>query len=172
MQISRYIDVDLIRLEMETSFPETSEDEENQDEELSEKELVQRKETILEECVSLLDKSGKISNPSKLRTDLFNREKKATTAIGKGIAIPHVRTMQAREFVIGFARSLEGYDFGAPDDQKVHLFVPMAAPPYDDSLYLKVFKTLAELFSYRQLYEQIMEAEQPYDVVRAIQRIE
>ena len=155
---------------METQFPEPEEEPEL--DEVSEKQLLSQKEAILTECVQLLDKSGKISNPSKLQTDLFNREKKASTALGKGIAIPHVRTMQAKEFVIGFARSIEGYEFGAPDGDKVHLFVPMAAPPYDDSLYLKVFKTLAELFSYRQLYEQIMAAEQPYDVIRAVQEIE
>lgn len=171
VEISRYINVDLIKLEMEAKFVAPEEEEDN-DDAVTEKQLLQQKEIILEECVRLLDNSGKISNPSKLLTDLFNREKKASTALGKGIAIPHVRTMQAKEFVIGFARSEEGYDFGAPDDEKVHLFVPMAAPPYDDSLYLKVFKTLAELFSYRQLYEQIMAAEQPYDVVRAIREIE
>ncbi len=170
MQISRYMSVDLIQLEMQTEFIEVEED--GADIEVTEKVLQSRKELLLQECVQLLDKSGKISNPSKLLTDLFNREKKATTALGKGIAIPHVRTMQAKEFVIGFARSTAGYEFGAPDNERVHLFVPMAAPPYDDTLYLKVFKTLAELFSYRQLYEQIMTAEQPYDVIRAIQEIE
>jgi len=170
VQISRYLNADLIKLEMETEFPDP--EEESVEEDFTEKQLLQRKELLLKECVQLLDKSGKISNPSKLLTDLYNREKKATTALGKGIAIPHVRTMQAKEFVIGFVRSSEGYDFGAPDNEKIHIFVPMAAPPYDDALYLKVFKTLAELFSYRQLYEKIMMAEHPYDIIRAIQEIE
>lgn len=169
MQISRYLDPDLIRLDMTTSFEPV---EEETEEELTPKQRFDRKETLLSEFVQLLDSSGKVCNPSKLLTDLVNRERKATTAIGKGIAIPHVRTMQARELVIGVCRSPAGFDFDSPDDQPVHLFVPMAAPPYDDNLYLRVFKALAEVFRYDGFLEQVMAAEYPYDVVRVFQKFE
>lgn len=169
MQISRYLSPKMVRLEMETVF-EQSEDGEPLV--LTMKRLQERKEQLLAECVELLDLSGKVGNKNKLLKDLFDREKKATTAIGKGIAIPHVRTMQAKELIIAIARSTEGYDFEAADGQPVHLFVAMAAPPYDDSLYLRVFRALAQLFTYEGFYERIMSAEQPYDVIRAIQEIE
>ncbi len=169
MQISRYLKPELIKLEMVTSFEDVDSE---VGEILTKKRLQERKETILEECVELLDLSGRIGNKSKLLTDLFNREKKATTALGKGIAIPHVRTMQAKEFVIAVARSHEGYEFDAPDGQPVHIFVPMAAPPYDDNLYLKVFRTLAQMFSYDGFYDRIMQAEAPYDIIRAIKELE
>ena len=159
----------MIKLEMETVF-EQSEDGEPLI--LTIKRLQERKEQLLAECVELLDLSGKVGNKNKLLKDLFDREKKATTAIGKGIAIPHVRTMQAKELIIAIARSTEGYDFEAADGQPVHLFVAMAAPPYDDSLYLRVFRALAQLFTYEGFYERIMSAEQPYDIIRAIQEIE
>ena len=169
MQISRYLSPKMIKLEMETVF-EQSEDGEPLI--LTIKRLQERKEQLLAECVELLDLSGKVGNKNKLLKDLFDREKKATTAIGKGIAIPHVRTMQAKELIIAIARSTEGYDFEAADGQPVHLFVAMAAPPYDDSLYLRVFRALAQLFTYEGFYERIMSAEQPYDIIRAIQEIE
>lgn len=169
MQISRYLSPKMIKLEMETVF-EQSED--GEPFVLTIKRLQERKEQLLAECVELLDLSGKVGNRNKLLKDLFDREKKATTAIGKGIAIPHVRTMQAKELIIAIARSTDGYDFEAADGQPVHLFVAMAAPPYDDSLYLRVFRALAQLFTYEGFYERIMSAEQPYDVIRAIQEIE
>ncbi|MFH2056085.1 MAG: PTS sugar transporter subunit IIA [bacterium] len=169
MQISRYLDPELIRLDMDTSFePE----EEETEEELTLRMRFERKETLLAEFVRLLDSSGKICNPSKLLTDLVNRERKATTAIGKGIAIPHVRTMQARELVIGICRSEEGFDFDSPDNEPVRLFVPMAAPPYDDNLYLRIFKALAEVFRYDGFLERVMDAEYPYDVIRVFQDFE
>jgi mannitol/fructose-specific phosphotransferase system IIA component (Ntr-type) len=156
---------------METRFDDEVEEPEPTDE-LSDKKRFERKEKLLQECVQLLDKSGRICNPSKLLTDLTNRERKATTGIGNGIAIPHVRTMQAREFVIGMCRSTEGYDFDAVDSNPVHLFVPMAAPPYDDNLYLRVFKSLAELFRYDSFMDKVMEAQAPYDIVLAIKEFE
>ncbi len=169
MQISRYLTPKLIKLEMDTVF-EQPEDGESQV--LTIKRIQERKELLIAECVELLNLSGKVGNKNKLLRDLFDREKKATTAIGKGIAIPHVRTMQAKELVIAVARSTAGYDFDAADGQPVHVFVAMAAPPYDDSLYLRVFRALAQLFTYEGFYERIMSAQQPYDIIRAIQEIE
>ena len=168
MQISRYLDPELIKLELETSF----EPEDEETEELTQKRKFERKEALLGEFARLLDSSGKICNPSKLLTDLVNRERKATTAIGKGIAIPHIRSMQARELVIGVCRSHDGFDFDSPDDKPVHLFVPMAAPPYDDNLYLRVFRALAELFHYDGFLDRVLEAEIPYDIIRVFQDFE
>lgn len=130
------------------------------------------KEQVLSDLVDILENSGRTGNKCKLLTDFINRERKASTAIGNGIAIPHVRTMQAKEFIIGFARSVEGIDFGSPDSQPVHLFFIMAAPPYDDNLYLKVFKALAESLQYETFRKELMEAQAPYDVIRAFKKME
>ena len=130
------------------------------------------KEQVLSDLVDLMEKSGRIGNKCKLLTDFINRERKATTAIGHGIAIPHVRTMQAKEFIIGFARSDEGIDFNSPDQEPVHLFFIMAAPPYDDNLYLKVFKALAESLQYESFRQELMDAQAPYEVIRAFKKME
>lgn len=132
----------------------------------------QNKEQILSDLVDILDSVGKTGNKSKLLIDFINRERKATTALGDGIAVPHIRTMQAKELIMVVARSKEGYDFDAPDGKKVHLFFMMAAPPYDDSLYLKVFKALSENLRYDQFRMELMEAEEPYDIIRAFRKYE
>jgi mannitol/fructose-specific phosphotransferase system IIA component (Ntr-type) len=97
---------------------------------------------VLEEIVELFDKSGKVVNRSKLYTDLYNRERKATTGIGEGVAIPHVRTMQAKDLVVVFARSRKGVEFGAIDGMPVNLFFGVVAPPYNDRVYLEVYRQL------------------------------
>jgi mannitol/fructose-specific phosphotransferase system IIA component (Ntr-type) len=136
------------------------------------KRLWQTKYAILEELVNLLDQSGKVCNKKKLFIDLLNREKKASTGIGKGIAFPHVRTMQARDFVMGFARSTPGYDFDSLDQDPVHLFFVMVAPPYDDSLYLKVFKSLASLLQYDSFRQELLDAQSEHEIIRAIRKME
>lgn len=168
MEISKYIDPKLIKLEMTSRF-EVDEDE---GEEVTERQRFARKEEILSECVDLLELSGNVCNRNKLLIDLINREKKATTALGKGIAVPHVRTMQARDLIIGVCRSSEGYDFDALDQEPVHIFIPMAAPPYDDNLYLRVFKELAEMLQYAGFIEKVMSAQAPYEVILAIKELE
>ena len=132
----------------------------------------QNKELLLGELVRILERSGKTGNMSKLLTDFINRERKASTAIGSGIAVPHVRTMQARDLIIGFARSRDGYDFDAPDKKLTHLFFIMAAPPYDDSLYLRVFKSLSEVLRYDTFREALMQASEPFDIIKAFKMAE
>ncbi len=166
MKISRFLKSDLIKLELDSQFDPP------EDDGYSKKQLYTIKETLLLELVDLLDSSGKISNKKKLFNDLFNREKKASTAIGSRIAVPHVRTMQAKEFVMAIGRHSDGYEFDAPDDLPVRLFFCMAAPPYDDTLYLKVFKTLAEHLHYPAFVDTLLSAETPDMIIRAFKEIE
>jgi mannitol/fructose-specific phosphotransferase system IIA component (Ntr-type) len=154
---------------MQTSFADLDDEDGGP---LSIKKRLERKRMLLSECVEVLDQSGRVSNKSKLLTDMFNREKKATTAIGKGIVIPHIRTMQAKELIIGVLRSTDGYDFEALDGRLSHVFIPMAAPPYDDTLYLRVFKSLAQIFSADGFYDRVMTADQPYDIIRIFEDLE
>ncbi len=126
------------------------------------------KEKILDELVGILEHDARIGNRKKLLEDFINRERKATTAIGHGIAFPHIRSMQAKEFMMGFARSTKGYDFGALDEQPAHLFFVMAAPPYDDKLYLRVFQTLSEMLYQESFRQELMEVKSPGEVIRAI----
>jgi len=167
MNISKLLQPDLIKLELQTKV------EFQPEQELSPKrKLWLVKYALLEELTELLNRSGKIGNKKKLFTDLFNREKKASTGIGKGIALPHVRTMQAKEFVMGFGRSTCGYDFDALDSRPVHLFFCMVSPPYDDNLYLKVFKALAEVLQYDSLREALLSATSEYEIIRALRKME
>lgn len=167
MNISRYMSPEMIKLEMESEFsPPEGENG------YSKRQILNMKETILSELTDLLDHSGKVSNKKKLSSDLFNREKKATTAIGRQIAIPHVRTMQAKEFILAVGRHADGYEFDAPDGKPVRLFFCMAAPPYDDNLYLKVFRSLAERINYPGFVENLIEASDPHLVIRAFKELE
>jgi PTS system fructose-specific IIC component len=167
MDISRYLKPELIKLQMETQIECDPECQLH-----PEKVLWTRKEAILSELADLLDRSGRVGNKKKFLVDFLNREKKATTGIGHGIAIPHIRTMQAKEFIMGLARSNEGYDFDSLDGELVHLFFVMAAPPYDDSLYLKVFKALAEILQFDYFREELLNAPSEYEMIRAIKRME
>jgi len=130
------------------------------------------KEKVIDELVTMLEQGYRIGNRTKLVNDFINREKKATTGIGKGIAIPHIRSLQAKDLTLAFGRSRGGYDFEAIDNEPVHLFFVMAAPPYDDSLYLKVFKSLAEMLQYEPFREELMSITCAGEVIRAIRNME
>ena len=126
------------------------------------------KEAVLRELASLLVSSGRIVKPARLLTDLINREKRASTAVGEGIAIPHVRTLQAREFALCFARSTPGIEFDAPDGAPVHFFFAVVAPPYDDKHYLEVYRSIGELLRHEGTREALFAATTEHEMIRVI----
>lgn len=127
------------------------------------------KETLIAELAALLAASGEIANLARFTRDLSHRERKATTAIAPGVAIPHVRTYQARSFVIGLARAEPpGVDFDSLDGEPTRLFVLLTSPPWDDRTYLQVYREFAELVQDDEALAGLMAATGPQDVFNAL----
>ena len=166
MRLSRYMSENLIKLSMNTVIEPPMEGAS------VDKWRASAKEEILKELVKLLASENRTGNETKLLIDFINRERKATTGIGKGIAIPHIRSLQAKSFMVAFARSEEGYDFDSLDHQPTHLFFVMASPPYDDTTYLKAFKALAEMAQYESFRNDLMSAQSAGEILRTIRSME
>ncbi|MDR3210530.1 MAG: PTS sugar transporter subunit IIA [Planctomycetota bacterium] len=136
MQITRFLKPETVRLGMVSGHREDLNPEKDPD-----SERIRLKEDVLEELADLFIMTGQIRNRSKFHHDLLARERKATTAIGNGLAIPHVRSMQPRQFCLVFARSQDGVEFLAPDDLPVHIMFGMAAPRYDERSTTNILRT-------------------------------
>ncbi|MCK4545823.1 MAG: PTS sugar transporter subunit IIA [Candidatus Eisenbacteria sp.] len=130
--------------------------------------LEELKQRTLRALTELICRAECVGNKNKLFNDLYNREKRATTAVGMGIAFPHIRTMQVTQFVAAIARSTRGIPFDAPDGKPVRLFFVMAAPPYDDKSYLRAYKTLATALRYDTVRQALLEAPGAHDIVSVL----
>jgi mannitol/fructose-specific phosphotransferase system IIA component (Ntr-type) len=166
MKIHRYLKPEQINLDIDGCLPEVPDPD---DESVNLRAFREKeRDAALEEFARLLNATGNVGNINKLHTDLIFREKKATTAMGNGIAIPHMRTMQATELILAFARSPRGLHWSAPDDQPVHMFFIMAAPPYDDKQYLKLYKQIAEHITDETCRAMLEEAQDPNEIIRIL----
>ena len=171
MNFRRFLRPQSIRLELETSrFPDTEIPEEWDPN--SPENLRRVREEVIQELTDLLDQSSDVANSRRLFRDLYNREKKAVTAIGQGIAIPHVRTLQVRSFIMAFGRSGEGLPFEAPDNEPVHIFFAMSAPPYDDKTYLKIYRSLAKALLAPRVIDRLMNATDPNEILFVLKSVE
>ena len=143
MNILRFLRPECIRLELNTRPLEPADDETAAQ---TARRKTKEKEAVMAELAGLLAHSPDVVNPSKLLRDLAQREHNATTAIAPGVAIPHVRTLQARGFVLGFARAHDpGLHYGSLDGEPTRLFLLLAAPPYDDRTYLHTEREFARI---------------------------
>jgi mannitol/fructose-specific phosphotransferase system IIA component (Ntr-type) len=129
---------------------------------------------ILSELVELVPGiSRKDEIKRQLHRALTDRERLSSTALGRGIAVPHTRNniaAAAGRAVIVFGRHDHGVDFGARDQMPVHLFFLVLAP--DINSHLQTLSRLTRLLRDGALREALMAAVSPEDVIGAIREAE
>jgi mannitol/fructose-specific phosphotransferase system IIA component (Ntr-type) len=169
VQVLRFLNTNCVKLALDTVPTPPLEEEAEAARQRRER---HDKERVITELGHLLEGSGAVVNPSKLIKDLINRERKATTAILPGVAIPHVRTLQVRSFIIGFARAQgDGIPFASLDGQPTRLFIPLVSPPYDDRIYLQVYRQLALVITHEDLIEQLLRASSVQEVFNILRQV-
>jgi len=101
------------------------------------------KDGILKELIGLLKLDEK--SDAMLYKMLKRRENLGSTGIGRGIAIPHCRSLVVQRLRVAYGRKRDGVDFKAIDDKPVHNFFLIVAPPLEVSnQYLPVLGKIAQ----------------------------
>jgi len=116
------------------------------------------KDEILKELISLLDLDEK--SQAILFKTLKRRENLGSTGIGKGIAIPHCRSLVVNQLRLAYGRKGSGVDFNAIDGEPVYNFFLIVAPPLEVSnQYLPVLGKIAQFAKDPQVPETLREIE-------------
>lgn len=90
--------------------------------------------------------SGRVKARDVILNTIRERERIWPTAIGRGVAVPHGRSLVVPELIILFARSTAGIDFGAEDREPVQLVFLILAPYQDkENRYLPALGKVVEL---------------------------
>lgn len=101
------------------------------------------KDQVLEELAKLLSLDERATQ-TLLRV-LRRRESLGSTGVGRGVAIPHCRSLVASRLRLAFGRHNTGLEFGAIDDRPVRFLFLIVAPPLEISnQYLPVLGRIAQ----------------------------
>jgi mannitol/fructose-specific phosphotransferase system IIA component (Ntr-type) len=101
------------------------------------------KDEVLKEMIQLLDLDEK--SQGILFKMLKRRENLGSTGIGRGIAIPHCRSLVVDRLRIAFGRTAEPIEFDAIDENATRFFFLIVAPPLEVSnQYLPVLGKIAQ----------------------------
>jgi len=101
------------------------------------------KDEVLKEMIQLLDLDEK--SQGILFKMLKRRENLGSTGIGRGIAIPHCRSLVVDRLRIAFGRTNQPIEFDAIDDNATRFFFLIVAPPLEVSnQYLPVLGKIAQ----------------------------
>jgi mannitol/fructose-specific phosphotransferase system IIA component (Ntr-type) len=118
------------------------------------------KDEILKELITLLKLDEK--SETMLYKMLKRRENLGSTGIGRGIAIPHCRSLVVNRLRVAFGRRADGVDFKAIDDKPVFDFFLIVAPPLEVSnQYLPVLGKIAQFAKEPDVPDRLGELDSP-----------
>lgn len=126
------------------------------------------KDEILKELIALLALDEK--SEGILFKMLKRRENLGSTGIGRGIAIPHCRSLVVNRLRIAFGRKPDGIDYNAIDDQPVRSFFLIVAPPLEVSnQYLPVLGKIAQFSKEPDVPERLSELQEADDFLALLE---
>jgi PTS system nitrogen regulatory IIA component len=118
-----------------------------------------------------LSTAPQVKNSQELAQEILKRESLMSTAIGRGIAIPHVRLSSVTDLVVsvGISRT-DVIDFKALDDEPVRLLIMIAAAYNQHAYYLQTLSFFSARLKNRELRSALLAAQSPreaYDLLIA-----
>lgn len=117
----------------------------------------QNEEEAIRAVTGLLGSNPAVRDPDALATQVLEREKLSTTALGHGVAFPHARTTLVTGIVVAAGRSREGVLF-RDSGQRVHFLFVIGTPPDRVAQYLALVGRLARLLRDDALRAQMLAA--------------
>jgi PTS system nitrogen regulatory IIA component len=126
------------------------------------------KDEILKELIGLLGLDDK--SEGMLFKMLKRRENLGSTGIGRGIAIPHCRSLVVTKLRVAFGRKPQGVDFKAIDEKPVYFFFLIVAPPLEVSnQYLPVLGKIAQFSKESDVPERLLKIKQPREFMELLE---
>jgi len=126
---------------------------------------------VITELATALDKAGKLGkgNREAIIKVVIKREKEASTGMGKGVAVPHVKHPAVSDVVVTIGQSSAGIDFASLDKQPVYTVIFLVSPVDNPDRHLqameKIFKHLQQ-DKFRRFLRQSQTIEQIEDLLR------
>jgi mannitol/fructose-specific phosphotransferase system IIA component (Ntr-type) len=116
------------------------------------------KNTALREVAELLIPTRGIANFEAFFSEILEREKVSSTALGHDVAIPHARTEQCTEILIAVGRCSAGVNFEGKNIIPVKLIFLIGTPKQMVTDYLRVVGNLARLLRRDTLRNELLAA--------------
>ncbi len=98
----------------------------------------------IEELVSSLNKQGKLGkgNKKNIVRAIIKRENEASTGMGKGVALPHVKHKAVKDIVAVMGLSSIGIDFFSLDQSPVHSVILLVSPVGEPDKHLQAMENI------------------------------
>lgn len=103
---------------------------------------------------------------------VLDREKLGSTAIGRGVAVPHARLEELERVHVAFGYSPRGVEFNALDRQPVHEIFLVIAPRNHTDEYVSVMERITRLVQNADFRRFVARADTPDEILELVKEMD
>ncbi len=126
------------------------------------------KEEIIEELLDVLVKAGKVTDKEAAKECVLDRERKMSTGMKHGIAIPHGKTDTVTDLVACIGISDKAVDFDSLDQEPCRIFIMTLSPVNKTGPHLQFLAEVSLLFKSAEKRAQILNTADKAEVIRIL----
>ena len=124
------------------------------------------KEEIIDELLAAAAKSGKVKDMAAARRSVLERERRMSTGMKHGIAIPHGKTDAVDTLIACIGVSDKGVDFDALDHEACRIFILTLSPSDKTGPHLQFLAEVSLLFRSEEKRQAILAAKESTEVLK------
>ena len=129
---------------------------------------ISSKKKVLESIARVAHQKAQYIDINTVLSSIFDREKKGSTGIGQGIAIPHGRISGLEKAVAVLMTTESPIPFDAIDNEPVDVFFALLVPSCESSNYLEILSNVAGKLNTPAIVQKIRKAKTPNELYEAL----
>ncbi|OQX84208.1 MAG: hypothetical protein B6D63_05115 [Candidatus Latescibacteria bacterium 4484_7] len=130
------------------------------------------KDEALKELVDLLCSAYSLDKKDEILEAIRKREKKQSTGIGMGLALPHAKTAAVDKLYVAFGRSNTGLDFDCPTGEKAHLFFILVSPLDVSGPHIKALAGISRMIKHEDFRTALMTVKNEDEFIEIVKESE
>lgn len=128
------------------------------------------KEEVVRELIDILSPFSIYQNHDSVYSAIMAREAIMTTGVGRGVAIPHCKKKECKEFAIALGIHPQGVDYHSIDGQPARIFFLLIGPETNPGMHIRLLSRISRLISKDTLREKLLScssANEAYDLIKS-----
>lgn len=126
------------------------------------------KESVIDELLETLVKAGKVTDKAAAKACVMDRERKMSTGMKHGIAIPHGKTESVNGLVACIGISEQPVDFDSLDQEPSRIFIMTLSPIDKTGPHLQFLAQVSLLFKNAEKREALLKASTAQAVIQLL----
>lgn len=127
------------------------------------------REDLIAEMIDLMVEKGKIKDRNAALNAVLKRERKMSTGMQNGVAIPHGKTDAVDDLVTAICIKKEGIDFGALDGQPSRIFIMTLSPLNRTGPHIQFLAEIGKVLNSAFVRERLLQACSPEEVISILE---